>query len=139
VVVGRWPTFLNAAAEAGVRAIFAFPLRIGAIGLGAMDLYRLLPGTLSDDQLTGALLAADAAALSLLHLAAGDPDLVSPAVLPYHPQVHQATGMIEVQLDVPIEQAYLILRARAFASGRPLVDVATDIVERRLRLPTEDS
>jgi hypothetical protein len=140
VVVERWPTFLTAAAEAGVRAIFAFPLRIGAIGLGAMDMYRELPGPLTTDQLTGALLAADAAALSLLYLAGGTADSGGPSDgLLYHPQVHQATGMVEVQLGVSIEEAYLILRARAFASGRPLLDVAVDIVERRIRFTEEES
>jgi hypothetical protein len=42
--VERWPTFLEGAGAAGVRAVFAFPLRIGAITLGALDLYRDRPG-----------------------------------------------------------------------------------------------
>src|SRR5664280_3659601 len=46
IVVERWPTFLEGAGAAGVRAVFAFPLRIGAITLGALDLYRDRPGDL---------------------------------------------------------------------------------------------
>src|SRR5437764_10214190 len=49
VLTDRWPAFMSAAAEAGVRAVFAFPVRIGAISLGAIDLYRTRPGGLSDE------------------------------------------------------------------------------------------
>ena len=56
----------------------------------------------------------------------------------YQAQVHQATGMVMVQLGVTIEQAFLLLRARAFSIDRPLNDVAVDVVERRLRFSSED-
>src|SRR5438270_521228 len=56
----------------------------------------------------------------------------------YIPQVHQATGMVKVQLGISVEDAFLLLRARAFASERPLREVATDVVERRLRFTVED-
>jgi hypothetical protein len=141
VDVERWPAFMENVAAAGVRAIFAFPLRIGAISVGAMDLYRDHPGDLSRHELPAALMAADAAALALLRVGTDrgdafvdDLDIRSA----YHLQVHQATGMVQVQLAVPTEEAFLILRARAFATARPLVDVAIDVVERRLRFSEED-
>ena len=68
VATWRWPTFMAAAADAGVRAVFAFPLRIGAINLGALDMYRSRPGALDDDELSAALLGAEAAATALLGL-----------------------------------------------------------------------
>ena len=140
IVVDRWPAFLEGAGAAGVRAVFAFPLRIGAINVGVLDAYRSVPGPLRDGQLRAALLAADAAALALLDI---DPtgDLFSDnadARSTYQLQVHQATGIVQVQLGVPTEEAFLMLRARAFALGRPLVDVATDVVARRLRFSVED-
>jgi hypothetical protein len=141
IVVERWPAFMEGAGAAGVRAVFAFPLRIGAISVGALDLYRDAPGGLTRDQLPAVLMAADAAALALLHLDAGRPDLFSDdprARSTYQLQVHQATGMVQVQLDVKTEEAFLMLRARAFSTGRSLVDVADDVVERRLRLSRED-
>jgi AmiR/NasT family two-component response regulator len=46
--------------------------------------------------------------------------------------------MVMVQAEVDIEQAFLLLRARAFASGRPVQDVAADVVARRIRFETED-
>lgn len=137
----RWPAFLEGAGAAGVRAVFAFPLRIGAISVGAMDLYRDEPGDLAADELPAALMAADAAAYALLHLdippdgtAPGGSDLGAA----YHPQVHQATGMVQVQLGVSTNEAFVRLRARAFATDRSLVDLAGDVVGRRIRFSTEE-
>jgi hypothetical protein len=141
VATERWPTFMEGAAGAGVRAVFAFPLRVGAISVGVMDLYRDSPGDLSATQLPAALVAADAAALALLHLDvdgagafADDQD----SRASYQMQVHQATGMVMAQAGVTIEQAFLMLRARAFADGRPLAALATDVVARRVRFSLED-
>src|SRR5580658_7782485 len=55
----RWPAFTPRALEAGVRAVFAFPLRDGAARLGALDLYLDRPGSLSDDGHADALVMAD--------------------------------------------------------------------------------
>jgi hypothetical protein len=49
-----------------------------------------------------------------------------------HAEVHQATGMILVQLGVPAQDAFVRLRAHAFATHRRLADVASDVVARRL-------
>ena len=141
IVVERWPAFMEGAARAGVRAVFAFPLRIGAITVGVLDLYRDRPGDLPAGQLATALMAADAAALALLYLGSGShgafaDDMDGHAA--YQMQVHQATGMLKVQLGVTIEEAFLMLRAHAFAAGRPVAEVARDVVERRLRFSTED-
>lgn len=138
LVVQRWPGFFEGASRAGVRAVFAFPLHIGAISLGAMDLYRSAPGPLGASELAGALLAADAAALALLHLDGGEPD-TGQAATHYDTHVHQATGMVQAQLGISTEEAFLVLRARAFALSRPLTEVARDVVARRLRFGSEDS
>jgi hypothetical protein len=141
IIVERWPAFMRAATNAGVRALFAFPLRIGAISVGAIDLYRDRPGELTNDQMTAGLLAADAAALALLGLDAELEDQFAGGLdnrSTYQLQVHQATGMVQVQLGVKTEDAFLMLRARAFATGRRLADVATDVVARRIRFSPED-
>ena len=52
-------------------------------------------------------------------------------------EVHQATGMIVAQLGVPAQDAFVRLRAYAFAAARPLADVARDVVARQLVF-TED-
>jgi len=136
----RWPGFLAESAEAGVQAVFAFPLRIGAISIGALDLYRATPGELTGTELPAALLAADAAALAVLHRYAGAEagDAWRGYAQRHQFQIHQATGMVQVQLHVPTEKAFLMLRARAFADGRSLSDVAADVVALRLRFSPED-
>ena len=141
VEVERWPAFMEEAASAGVRAVFAFPLRVGAISVGVIDLYRNRPGGLTEENLRAALLAADAAALALLYLDVDGADAFAddPASrASFQLQVHQATGMVMAQAGVSIEQAFLLLRARAFAEGRPLSEVAIDVVARRIRFSLED-
>jgi hypothetical protein len=55
----------------------------------------------------------------------------------YRAEIHQASGMVSVQLQVPVAEALLRIRAHAFADGRPLGAVAADIVARRLRLTND--
>ena len=51
----RWPAYSAAAQEQGVRAVFAFPLQIGAARLGVLDVYRHEPGALTRPELAQAL------------------------------------------------------------------------------------
>jgi GAF domain-containing protein len=132
--LARWPAFAPAAVQAGVRAAFALPLRIGAVHLGVMSLYRVQPGDLDPEQLADALVLADTACALLLD--AADGSRPAPAVL-QHPEVHQATGMILVQLGVSAAVALVRLRAYAYAHDRPLRDVAADVVARRLRFDSD--
>ncbi len=66
----RWLAFSPAAIEAGVRAVFGFPLKVGAVRLGALNLCRDRPGPLDDDQHADALVMADIAAEAALVLQA---------------------------------------------------------------------
>jgi len=133
--LARWPAFAPAAVRAGVRAMFALPLQVGAIHLGVMSLHRAQPGDLDAGQLADVLVLADTACALLLDAADGsrpDGNQPAPAGL-QHPEVHQATGMIIVQLGVSAAVALVRLRAYAYAHDRPLRDIAADVVARRLR------
>ncbi len=50
-----------------------------------------------------------------------------------HSVVHQAAGMVSIQLAVNVGDALVRLRAHAFGTDRPLIAVAHDVVARRLR------
>ena len=50
------------------------------------------------------------------------------------PAVHQATGMVSLQLGVDVVEARHRLRSYAAEVHRPLSDVAGDIVARRVQL-----
>jgi hypothetical protein len=139
----RWPLFAPAAGYAGAAAVFVFPLQVGAIRVGVMGLYRGRAGPLSGSELGDALVFADTATLLLLDLpgqAAGGPPAGSgpggpPLDLALHrAEIDQATGMLTEQLGVGITEAFVRLRAYAYAHDRRLADVARAIVARRLRL-----
>ena len=144
--VRRWPAFAPAACQAGAAAIFAFPLQVGAIRAGVMGLYRERPGSLSAFQLGDALVFADTATLLLLdaqdqtagEAAAGSGPGGQPPDLALHrAEIDQATGMLTEQLGVGIAEAFIRLRAYAYAHDRGLSDLARDIVARRLRLSSD--
>jgi hypothetical protein len=128
----RWPVFAAGAAAAGLAAVFAFPLRVGAIQLGVLDLYRTTAGILPDDDLADALCFADAATAMLLHLQAQDAGVGLPldslTVFDDRAEVHQATGVVSVQAAVSLQEALLLLRARAYAEQRPIGTLAHDVV-----------
>jgi diguanylate cyclase (GGDEF)-like protein len=70
----RFPEFTPRALTAGLEAVFTFPLRHGAMRLGALDLYRDTPGALSSVSLAAAQTLADVAAAYLIN-AQGRADL----------------------------------------------------------------
>ena len=144
-VVARWLAFAPPALEAGVRAVFGFPLQVGAVRLGALNLYCDQPRELTEDQHADALVMADVAAQALLIMQSHAPPGVLAAELEagsnFQYVVHQASGMVAAQLEVSVAQALIRLRGHAFGHGRPLKDVAQDVIARRLRLthdPTAD-
>jgi hypothetical protein len=118
-------------------------LQIGAIRVGSIGLYREKPGPLDTVSLGDALILADAATVVLLEsqdpdgaaAAAGAGPAGQPPDLAHHrAEIDQATGMVSEQLDVAIGEAFVRLRAYAYAQERRLSEVARDIVARRLRL-----
>ena len=133
----RWPSFSPLAMAAGVAAIFSFPLRVGAVHLGALTFYDVRPGPLSDDQHDDALAMATVVLNAVLAAQAGAPvDALArslESLASNRAEVHQASGMIAVQLGLGVADALVRIRARAYADDRPLVDVAREVVERRLR------
>jgi len=134
----RWPAFGPAALEAGIRAIYAFPLQVGVIRVGALDLYRDTPGILGNEQLEEALAFADAAMTILIDLQSqvGAGESMNPHaydVTDTRPEIHQATGMISAQAAVGLGEALLLLRAHAFSAERPIREVARDVVARLIR------
>ncbi|WP_268237784.1 GAF and ANTAR domain-containing protein [Modestobacter marinus] len=134
----RWVEFAPQASGVGIAAAFSVPLQVGAVLLGVLDVYRAVPGPLSQALLPVLEVYAQAATAVLLMLTdsggrpAGAAELAELADI--RPVVHQATGMIAVQLDVDLTTALLRLRAHAFHAGRPMQHLAVDVVARRLTL-----
>ncbi|MFF4426727.1 GAF and ANTAR domain-containing protein [Streptomyces sp. NPDC001549] len=145
----RWPVFAPEANAAGAGSVFSFPLQIGAISPGVLDLYSGVPVELDSEQLADAMVLADTATLVLLGTRLGEvgtrPDGNPPAPCSadgrledlggHRAEIDQATGMLTVQLGVDIEEAFIRLRAYAYTHERRLAEVAADVVARRLRFP----
>jgi GAF domain len=134
----RWPAFTPPAIGAGARAVFAFPLRLGAVRLGALNLYRDRPAPLSDEQHADGLVMADLITQWVLDMQAGAPaGTVAEKVelsADFHYGLHNAAGMVSVQLGVSVTEALVRLRAYAFGHDRPLGVVADDVIARKLRI-----
>lgn len=138
----RWPIFTPAVSALGVRASFAVPLLVGDLRLGAMDLYRGSTGGLVEEQVEEAQDFASAVVNVLLEIQAASPaDDEYDGTLGRSGSsvVYQATGMVMIQLDTSAEPAFAAVRARAYQEGRPLQEVARDVLERRLRLTAGES
>jgi hypothetical protein len=119
-----------------VHAEFSLPLTVGPGGIGTFDLCRDRTGMLSDEHLADALVAADIARDAVLYRqytpgGPGLPELVAAGT--DRIVIHQATGMIAAQLEDSVANALARLRAAAFAAGRPMEDLARDVVARRVR------
>ncbi|MFD3513926.1 hypothetical protein [Streptomyces sp. NPDC058657] len=133
----RWPALAMEAPGLTARALFCFPMTIGAIKVGVLTAVRDTPGRLTPGQADDALVLA--AALTARCLNHQEPETTGLDPLDLlcdleHAVVHQATGMLSVQLSLPLPAALLRLRAHTYSSGRPLTETAQDIVARRLRL-----
>jgi GAF domain-containing protein len=137
----RWLAFTRPAVDAGARAVFGFPVQVGAVRLGAVNLYCDAPGPLTDDQHADALLMAGIVAQALMLIQAGAPAGTVAAELEANADfqyvVHQASGMVAVQLEVSVGQALIRLRAYAFGNGLTLTDVARAVVDRQLRFDAQ--
>ncbi len=137
----RWPLYVPEALALGARAVFGFPVHIGAVRFGALTLCRRGPGDLSAEQRADAGLMATVVARAVLAMQAGSPDgslleeLRGGAELDF--RVHQAAGMLAVQGTTSVRDALVALRARAYASATELSVLAQRVVTRQTSLDPE--
>ncbi|MES1248649.1 MAG: GAF and ANTAR domain-containing protein [Actinomycetota bacterium] len=133
----RWPGFRERAMAEGVQAVFGFPLLVGPTCIGALNLYSQRTGMLTDDQCEDAATVAYVAGRTVLswQSVAGEGSLAWQLehVPAHRAVVHQATGKISVQMAVGVDDALIMLRAYAFAEGRPITAVADDVVAGTVR------
>lgn len=132
----HWPGAWAALRELDVGSLYAFPLFVGAVGIGSIALYSKVAHRLSGADIAGlsglAVIVSGTLlrrALSRLDLTPGDADE------PYsRREVHQATGMVAARNRIGVDDALLLLRGHAYAVGRPVREVAADVIARRLDL-----
>jgi ANTAR domain/GAF domain len=135
--VTRWSGFREAALRAGVCAVFGFPMLVGPVCIGALNLYHDRAGELTSDQIADAAAVAQVATETVMGwqaaAAVGSLAWQLEQVPTHQAVIHQASGMIAVQIGISVEDGLDLLRAHAFAEGHPLSSVAEAVVTRRLR------
>ncbi len=135
----RWPLLAQWDGAAPTTPICSIPLRLGAIRIGFLDLLDAERVLAESHTLIEALAVADAITTLLLSAPSLNGSLHDVDVdLWWRPplstrQIHQATGMVSVQLDISAAAAYVRLVGHAFSAARRLDAVASDVVARRLR------
>jgi hypothetical protein len=135
----RWPTFAAAVREEAVASIFAYPLVVGPLRLGAIDMYSRTPTAMDDRQQSQASAMAEVISRHVLRDAVQSAERELAEVdARSRRTVHQATGMVLAQLDLSADDAQLVLRGHSFAAGRAVAEVASDIVDRRLSFHVVD-
>jgi hypothetical protein len=136
--VARWPTFVGVAHAAGIGAAFAYPLSTKGARVGVLTLYQDDVGELSAAQNDDSIALSEVLTEMVLSLQDDSPVGVLAASLEdavtYRAEIHQASGMVAIQLQVPVTQALLRIRAHAFSTNQSIAVVASEIVARRLRL-----
>ncbi|MBW4077705.1 MAG: GAF domain-containing protein [Acidobacteria bacterium] len=137
----RWAFYSPEAAELGVRAVFGFPIHIGAVVFGALSLYRDRTGPLSEKQSSGAYLMASVIGRAVLVMQAGAPqgsiadELQGQATFDF--SVHQAAGMLAVQAKLSVKDALVMLRSHAFVVEMSPSELAQRIISGETRFDVE--
>jgi GAF domain-containing protein len=135
-----WPALASALREDPVGSLFAFPLVIGGVRFGALDLYHDRPTVLSDQHTEQVTAMVDLISRYVLQRAVRLAGELEESGETRHSRrvVHQATGFVVAQLDVSPEDAHLLIQGQALSQGRSMAEIADDIVERRLSFTMND-
>lgn len=132
----QWPEYVRVAVQAGVHAVDAFPLKVGAARFGVLLLYRTSPGFLPEAANAMAYAVAEAVTLVIIDLQADAPVGGLAGALEdgadFRAVVHQATGVVAMQLGCGLDEALVRLRAMAYVADRSLSELAADVVAGRL-------
>jgi hypothetical protein len=132
----RWVVYRPQAIAFGARAVFGFPVRIGAVRLGALSLYRDKRGALTYEQASDAYLMASVIGRAILAMQAGASGSTLAAELEreatFDFAIHQAAGMLAVQGSTDVGDALVLLRSHAFATNIPISALATRVIARQI-------
>ncbi|EPD58890.1 GAF and ANTAR domain-containing protein [Streptomyces sp. HGB0020] len=136
----KWPRFSARALELGYGRVAALPLRVGQEASGALVLLEpgstpLLPQLLALGQsladAAGWVLERNRQLIETRALADQlEHALVSRVV------IEQAKGTLAARHAISVDEAFRVLRAHARSNRRRLSDVAREVVDRTLDLPT---
>jgi hypothetical protein len=129
---GRWPGYTSLARERHVGAVFAFPLHLGAVAFGALEMYAAATGPLDEADTGLALAFAGIGTQTLLDSTIVGPDgELEPSLalaVDRRGEIAQAQGMVMVDLRVGLAEALARMRAHAFAAEVSLLELARLVI-----------
>ena len=134
----RWPRFVPAALDAGFASVHAVPMRAAGVVLGALGLFGVDPGALSDADLLVGQTLAHVASVAILQEHSPTMSTVMQQLrtaLTNRIHVEQAKGFLRETLDISVEQAFQLLRSYAHTHGDHLTDVARRLMTDRQARP----
>jgi transcriptional regulator with GAF, ATPase, and Fis domain len=135
----RWPRFAPAALQAGFAAVQALPMRLREQVIGALNLFRAVPGEFDPADVRVGQALADVATISLLHeRGMRHSDALNEQLqtaLNSRVVIEQAKGKLAERLGVDMDQAFSLLRNFARARNLRLSDLAESFVDGSEALP----
>jgi GAF domain-containing protein len=127
----RWPRWVSAVADTGVRAVLSVPMVAGENALGAMKVYSRRPGAFGDrEEHLLTMFAAPAAVLLANARSHADAERVSDELrnsMRARDLVNMAKGVLMAREAVDERTAFLLLTGMVREQGRPLRDVANSV------------
>lgn len=129
-----WPALVESLRTERIGGVYAFPMSVGSLRMGAIDLYHADPQELDEQDVSRASAVAAALGRYVLRralLRAGEVEPEEDRSAFSRRLVHQATGYVVAQLGVSAEEAVLLIQGQAFSAGRPMRDVAQGILDGR--------
>jgi len=129
----EWPSFAREMAARDVGSVYAAPVQVGAVILGVLTVSGPEVVGLNAAVVREVLTVANGIAQILLDPLPDAPSLSSGAGDAFHLVVHQATGMVSVQLGITLEAALLALRAASFSSALSMSEISRQVVRRERR------
>jgi GAF domain-containing protein len=129
----RWPRFAQYAADAGFSSAHALPLRLRDEVLGALNLFREVPGALGHADIAVGQALADVATIAVLQFrAVREAHTVAEQLqeaLQTRIVIEQAKGVLAERAEVGMEEAFFRLRSYARSHRRLLTEVAEEVVK----------
>ncbi|MGW7412317.1 GAF and ANTAR domain-containing protein [Streptomyces sp. NPDC054863] len=133
----RWPDFVPLARELGFRGAYALPMKVNGQGVGALNLLREDPGTLTDTELALAQALADVACVAVVRWQA-DParphDVLTQvqAAVSVKATIETAKGLLAAAGGIGVQEADAALHRYSRLHGMSPSDAAQQLVRRTL-------
>ncbi len=133
----RWPQFSIEARDAGFRSVLALPMRLRGAVIGALNLFNVELGPMSDSDVVAARAFADVATIAILqHRAVHEAQLLNDQLafaLNSRIVIEQAKGIIAERMKIDMDEAFRALRYHSRNHNVRLATLAAEVVDGAVR------